>query len=104
MQKQIHIKEAEGSTGACVGIHEFIDWEIVQYRREVDEHRLDLSRVEGRCVAWQEAEQDYNATDRAVMEDKWRTEYCGHICPFRENCLTAAQFLSRQTERFSRAG
>jgi hypothetical protein len=105
MQKQTESKETNGKTGTCVGIHEFIDWEIIQYRREVDAHRLDLSRIEGRCVAWQEAEQDYNSADRAVMEEKWRNEYCGHICTFRENCLTAAHFLNhRRPMHLSRAG
>jgi hypothetical protein len=93
------------STGACVGIHELLDFEIIQYRKEVDVHRRDLSKMEGRCVSWQDAEKDFNSNDRASMEDKWRTEYCGGVCPKRENCLLAANFLSKRTpEHLSRAG
>ena len=101
-------KQTDTSTnnsGTCAGVHELIDWEIIQYRKEVDAHRLDLSKLEGRCVAWQDAEKDFNAIDRVVMEDKWRGEYCGTVCPMRENCLTAANFFrNRTTEHLSRAG
>jgi hypothetical protein len=89
----------------CAGIHELIDWEIVQYRTAVNGHRIDLSKAEGRCVAWQEAEQDFNAHDRAALGEKWRVEYCGLICPFRTKCLTALHFLHRRhTEPVSKAG
>ena len=100
-------KSTSKSRTSCVGVHELIDWEILQYRKEVDEHRVDLSKVEGRCVAWQEAEQDFNASDRAALEDKWRSEYCGQVCPHRENCLVAANFLQKRDrihERVSRVG
>lgn len=89
----------------CAGIHELIDWEIVQYRDAVNTHRVDLSKAEGRCVAWQEAEQDFNIHDRAAMGEKWRVEYCGLICPSRKKCLTALHFLhSRQTEPVYKVG
>lgn len=80
----------------CIGIHELLDWQIVQYRQAVDEHRLDLSKAEGRCVAWQDAEKDFNSHDRAMMGEKWRVEYCGLICPSRKNCLTALHFLHKK--------
>ncbi len=80
----------------CAGIHELIDWQIIQYRQAVDGHRIDLSKAEGRCVAWQEAERDYTRSDRAAMGEKWRVEYCGLICPHKNNCLTALQFLRRK--------
>lgn len=93
------------SGGSCVGIHELIDWQIVQYRKSVDAHRIDLSKAEGRCVAWQEAEQDFNAGDRVSMDEKWRVEYCGCVCPSRKKCLIALHFLhSRKTEPLYRAG
>ena len=105
MQKQMQIKEVKRNDGFCNGIHELLDWQIIQYRRAVDEHRQDLSKLEGRCVAWQEAEKDFNADDRAIMGEKWRVEYCGLVCPHRANCLTALHFLrSKNTEPLARAG
>lgn len=104
-EQTINMKEVQENSGHCVGIHELIDWQIIQYRKEVDAHRLDLSKVEGRCVAWQEAEKDFNATDRAVMGKKWRAEYCGSVCPTRDTCLIAAHFLLfKKTEPLYRAG
>ena len=98
-------REVQDDGEHCAGIHELLDWQIIQYRKEVAAHRADLSRAEGRCVAWQEAEQDFNAQDRAVMGNKWRVEYCGSTCQFRENCLVAAHFLQKQKpQRLSRAG
>ncbi len=89
----------------CVGIHELIDWQIIQYRKSVDTHRHDLSRIEGRCVAWQEAEKDFNAADRAVMGEKWRVEYCGLVCQSRKNCLVALHFArNEEADSLSRAG
>ena len=100
-----HAHQEIENSQPCAGIHELIDWQIIQYRHEVDEHRHDLSKAEGRCVAWQEAEQDFNASDRAAMGEKWRVEYCGMVCPKRENCLTALHFLrSRNAEPLYRVG
>lgn len=107
MKNETHSKTtgATITNGTCIGVHELIDWEIIQYRKAVDAHRLDLSQYEGRCVAWQEAEQDFNAVDRATMEEKWRGEYCGNLCPYRENCLMAAKFQQhRSHEHLSRVG
>jgi len=107
MQNQTNM-QAEGmleNGEHCVGIHELIDWQIIQYRQEVDAHRRDLSKVEGRCVAWQEAEKDFNAADRAVTGKKWRVEYCGLICPSRNKCLVALQFSrNKEIEPLYRAG
>ncbi len=94
-----------GNTGHCVGIHELIDWQIIQYRKSVNTHRHDLSKAEGRCVAWQDAEKDFNAADRIVMGEKSRVEYCSLSCPSRENCLVALQFLrNKKSEPLYRAG
>jgi len=104
-QENKKIGEALGSGGNCVGIHELIDWQIIQYRKAVSNHRIDLSKAEGRCVAWQDAELDFNYGDRAVMGKKWRAEYCGSVCPSRNKCLIALQFLhSRNAESLYRAG
>lgn len=107
MQKQetMEPREVQENGEHCVGIHELIDWQIIQYRKEVATHRIDLSKVEGRCVAWQEAEKDFNMADRAIMGKKWRVEYCGSVCPSRDNCLIAMHFLrSKSPERLYRAG
>ncbi len=98
-------REEQGNGGNCAGIHELIDWEIIQYRKAVDAHRIDLSKAEGRCVAWQDAEKDFNKADRASMDENWRVEYCGCVCPTRNHCLIALHFLhSRKTEPLYRAG
>jgi hypothetical protein len=89
----------------CVGIHELIDYQILQYRKTVDEHRTDLSKAEGRCVAWQEAEMDFNSHDRAEVGNKTRREYCGLLCPHKESCLVALRFLGKaETTPFYRYG
>ncbi|VGO12954.1 hypothetical protein PDESU_01508 [Pontiella desulfatans] len=105
MKKKTNTSGVSESSLQCAGIHELIDWEIVQYRRAVGDHRLDLSKAEGRCVAWQDAEQDFNSHDLAAMGEKWRVEYCGLICPQRNKCLTALHFLhSRKTEPLHKVG
>jgi len=105
MQKNDTLKNAPEGNRECVGIHELIDWQIIQYRQAVDAHRLDLSKVEGRCVAWQEAEKDFNSRDRAAISDKSRVEYCGAVCSKRDNCLLALYHLrSRKTEPLYRVG
>jgi len=98
-------REVPETSENCVGIHELIDWQIIQYRKSVDAHRIDLSKAEGRCVAWQDAEKDFNKADRASMDEKWRVEYCGCVCPTRNHCLIALHFLqSRKTEPLYRVG
>ena len=82
----------------CIGIHELLDWQIIQYRKAVDEHRHDLSKAEGRCVSWQEAEKNFSKADFDELADQWRVEYCGLICPERNNCLLAMQFLNKKQE------
>ncbi len=97
--------EASGVGTSCVGVHELIDWQIVQYRQAVDAHRTDLSKAEGRCVAWQEAEKDFSASDRTKLGEKGRVEYCGLICPHREKCLVALQFFrSKNMDSLYRVG
>ena len=99
------VETAAGEEAQCVGIHELIDWQIIQYRQAVEDHRVDLSKIEGRCVAWQEAEKDFSRQDVAKMEERQQVEYCGLICPFREKCLTAVHFLeSKKTASLSRVG
>ncbi len=107
MKKQ-NKNKVEGTTGSemqCVGVHELIDFQIIQYRQSVDEHRVDLSKAEGRCVSWQEAEHDFTKQDRKVMSEKSRVEYCGLVCPHSTNCLTALNFLhSKKIEPLHRVG
>jgi hypothetical protein len=107
MKKHVHISDeiSQENDGSCIGVHELIDWQIVRYRHAVDSHRHDLSKIEGRCVSWQEAEMDFNSADRAVMGEKWRVEYCGAVCPHRNKCLIALHFLqSKKTEPLYRVG
>ena len=104
-QEYTEVTKQHESSGNCVGIHELIDWQIIQYRKSVDAHRLDLSKAEGHCVAWQEAEHDFNKADRALMDEKWRVEYCGSVCPSRNKCLIALHFLqSKKTQPLYRVG
>jgi hypothetical protein len=104
-QVEVNVEGSQANEGSCVGVHELIDWQIIQYRKEVDAHRVDLSKVEGHCVSWQEAEKDFNASDRASLGDKSRVEYCGAVCEHRNKCLIALHFLqSKKTEPLYRVG
>lgn len=99
MMKNINnteIKHTVEDDKECVGIHELIDFQIIQYRQAVDAHRIDLSKAEGRCVAWQDAEQDFSRNDRSSLSEKSRVEYCGEVCPHKKNCLIAMHFFQRK--------
>lgn len=89
----------------CASVHELIDWQIIQYRRAVDEHRADLSKAEGRCVAWQDAEKDFSKHDQARIAENSRVDYCGLVCSNRSKCLIALRFLqSKNTQPLYRVG
>jgi hypothetical protein len=93
------------SDAKCVGFHELLDWQILQYRQVVDEYRHDLSVAEGRCISWQEAEESFTAERRELVDDQSRVEYCGMICPSRTNCLSALNFLHKKnTEPLYKVG
>jgi len=103
--KNKNLTETMVESGWCIGVHELIDWQIIQYRRAVDTHRIDLSKAEGRCVAWQEAEKDFSRGDRDTLGEKCRGEYCGLLCPSRGKCLIALRHQnSAGTEPLYRAG
>ena len=107
MQKQKNTTKLDVLEGQmeCNGIHELIDWQIVQYRDAVAAHRLDLSKAEGRCVAWQDAEKDFSRADRASLGEKSRVEYCGLVCPERGTCLIALYHLrAKKTEPVYKVG
>lgn len=90
---------------ACVGVHELLDWQIIQYRKAVDEYRKILSKEQHRCVSWQEAELEFSKMGLENTGEQWRIEYCGLICPERHKCLLALQFLqSRHVEPIHKAG
>ena len=78
----------------CVGIHELLDWQIIQYRQSIDEYRKELSREQHRCVSWQEAEDEFSKMNLRSMGEQSRVEYCGLVCSHRKNCLLAMQFLN----------
>lgn len=89
----------------CVGFHELLDWQIIQYRQAVDEHRRELSKEQHRCVSWQEAEKDFSRMGLKNMGEQWRVEYCGLICSHRNKCLLAMHLLNaRHTEQVCKAG
>lgn len=99
-----YLKKVMG-TLSCVGVHELLDWQIVQYRRAVGEHRSDLSKAAGRYVVWQEAEKDFSKSDCVKLGEKCRVEYCGLLCPYRGKCLIALRYLrGNQTEPLYLAG
>lgn len=101
----MNTKSEQKNENSCIGIHELIDWQIIQYRKSVDAHRHDLSKAEGRCVAWQDAEKDFNTHDRVVMSEQSRVEYCGLVCPSRKNCLVALRSAEdKKAESLSRVG
>ncbi len=89
----------------CVGFHELLDWQIVQYRQAVDEYRKELSKEQHRCVSWQEAEREFSKMGLKNMGEQWRVEYCGLVCPERNTCLLAMHFLNAcHTEPMYKAG
>ncbi|VGO20130.1 hypothetical protein [Pontiella sulfatireligans] len=95
----------EAQHAHCTGVHELIDWEIVQHRRAVDMHRLELSKKQGRCISWDDAEEDYSRYDSVSRGEQWRVEFCGMICKHRSSCLLALHFLqSKHTVALHKAG
>jgi len=89
----------------CVGFHELLDWQIIQYRQAVDEYRKELSKEQHRCVSWQEAEVEFSKMGLQNMGEQWRVEYCGLVCPHRSTCLLAMHFLNaRNVEPMYKAG
>ncbi len=88
-----------GMNVQCTGVHDLLDWQIVQYRQCVDEYRRELSHEQHRCVSWQEAEAEFKKMGLENMGDQWRVEYCGLVCPEREKCLIAMHFLNKHHTR-----
>lgn len=77
----------------CRGFQALKSWQVERYRQAVKENRWFISQREYRRVNWTEAEQDFLNQDYYGCAEKWRQEYCGEICPFKENCLLAFQML-----------
>ncbi|MDF7824554.1 hypothetical protein P4B35_11060 [Pontiellaceae bacterium B12227] len=89
----------------CIGFHELLDWQIVQYRQCIGYHRLDMSIAEGRCVSFKEAERAVSKDEIIALGEQSQVEYCGAVCPSRENCLLALNFLhQKNTEPLHRVG
>ncbi len=44
-----------------VDFHELLDRQIIEYRKVVGYHRLEMSIEEGRMVTWSEAEREVSA-------------------------------------------
>jgi len=104
-QEQSRLKNVAESKTRCAGVHELIDWEIMQYRNAVDAHRLELTKHKGRYVGWEEAEENFASGDCVSLAERWRVEYCGLVCPHRRSCLLAVHFLhSKHVEQLHKAG
>lgn len=89
----------------CAGIHELLDWQIIQYRQSVNEYRKELSREQHRCVSWQEAEHEFSKMNLKNLGEQSRVEYCGLVCSHRNKCIVAMQFLNaRHTEPLCKVG
>ena len=98
-------KGATDNNMECAGIHELLDWQIIQHRQSVDEYRKELSKEQHRCVSWQEAEQEFSKMNLKSLGEQSRVEYCGLVCPHRSTCLVAMQYLNaRHTEPLYKAG
>jgi hypothetical protein len=82
----------------CVEFQKLKDWQVKQYRHAVDEHRIHMSEEHGRCVGWFEAERDFYENGCDNLAKQWRYEYCGLICPSRNECLLALQFMKQREE------
>ena len=64
---------ATDNSAKCVGIHELIDWQIIQYRQAVDAHRIDLSKVEAGKLKLEPSEVDIkNLLERSLVMIKER--------------------------------
>ena len=50
-----------GSDVENIDFHELLDRQIIEYRKVVGYHRLELSIEEGRVVSWLEAERDVSS-------------------------------------------
>jgi hypothetical protein len=98
VHEQNHKLEALNTDVQCIGFQELKNWQVQQYRRAVDDHRHHLSLTLDRCVGWHEAEQDFCRNDCDGHAKKWRTEYCGLICPSKSSCLLALHFLRIKKE------
>ena len=97
MKTKKHVEELGVVAGgkACKNIHDLLDWQILQYRKSVDEYRVELSKEQHRCVSWQEAEQQFSHMGVDRKGEQWRVEYCGLVCRDRNSCLLAMQFLTK---------
>lgn len=80
----------------CVGFQELMAWQVNQYRRAVEERRLELSKKMNRYVDWKEAEVDFCETGCESHAGKWRLQFCGMLCSARKSCLLSFNFLNRQ--------
>lgn len=89
------VPETVGMNVQCTGVHDLIDWQIVQYRKCIDEYRREWSNEQHRCVSRQEAEAQFKKMELEKMGEQWRVEYCGLVCPQREKCLLAMHFLNK---------
>ncbi|MCF7818533.1 MAG: hypothetical protein K9M54_11700 [Kiritimatiellales bacterium] len=84
--------EPEDKHVKCAAFRELTNWQVGQYQQAVRENRWYISQRYGRWVEWKEAEQDFASKDYYGCAQQWRSEYCGNLCPNKENCLLAELF------------
>ncbi|MCK4563081.1 MAG: hypothetical protein KAU94_00245 [Verrucomicrobia bacterium] len=82
-------------TGApkCVGFHELTLWQVERYQQAVSENRWYMGQKYNRWIGWVEAEQDFFNHGYYGCAENWRHQYCGEICPFKNNCLLAIRLV-----------
>lgn len=71
------------------------EWQVIQYRRAIDENRWYMGERLGRNISWEEAEYDFLYNGYYGCAPKWRKEYCARICPHFSNCTLGQLFLKR---------
>lgn len=78
----------------CPGFKALTRWQVERYQQAVSENRWYMSQKHFRWVAWVEAERDFLNQGYYGCAGKWRQEYCGEICPYKENCLLAIRLVN----------
>ena len=83
----------DAGTLKCMAFQALKSWQVDRYRKAVNENRWFMSQKQYRWIDWTEAEQDFLSQGYYGCAEKWRHEYCGEICPFKNNCLLALRLV-----------
>jgi hypothetical protein len=82
--KLIRIKKI--ASAKCEHFKEFMDIQKNTIEKSIDENKWYLSEKAGHDVGWTEAEIDFIITHLNDVAKRFRENFCGKICKFRENC------------------